>query len=141
MCIRSSVVALIIFSLFAGECGSKSSPPDFAFIDQYLATWDRFAQGANGDTPRFQQHLAEALKQSDRRAPSRLVFYAVVQVGGFIVDDSDLGRACERLVGREVPISTSKKGERLYFAGDLYFWWQRHRSEYEALRTRWIVAI
>ena len=139
MCIRTSILVLMIFSFFIGGCDSKSSSPDFAFIDSYLATWDRFAQGANElvpqikrDTPRFQQQLAEALSQGDRRAPSRLVFYAVVQVGGFIAYDSDLGRASERLVGSEVSIFTSEKGERSYFAGDLYFWWQRHRAEFES---------
>jgi len=139
MAIRTSILALMIFSLFTGGCGNKSSSPDFAFIDGYLATWDRFAQGANElvpklkrETPRFQQQLAEALTQGDRRAPSRLAFYAVVQVGGFIAYDSDLGRACERLVGSEVSIFTNKKGERSYFSGDLYFWWERHRSEFEA---------
>ena len=139
MCIRTSILALMIFSFFTGGCGSKSSSPDFAFIDGYLGTWDRFAQGANElvpqlkrDTPQFQQQLADALTQGDKRAPSRLVFYAVVQVGGFITYDSDLGRACERLVGSEISIFTSEKGERSYFAGDLYLWWQRHRSEYDA---------
>jgi hypothetical protein len=139
MCIRTSILALLVCSLFTGGCGSKSSSPDFGFIDGYLATWDRFAQGANQlvpelkrDTPRFQQQLADALTQGDKRAPSRLVFYAVVQVGGFIPFDSDLGQACERLVGGEVSIYTSEKGERSYFAGDLYLWWQRHHGEYEA---------
>ncbi len=139
MCIRTSILALMIFSLFTSDCGSKNSSPDFGFIDGYLATWDRFAQGANElvpqlkrDTPRFEQQLAEALMQGDKRAPSRLVFYAVVQVGGFIAHDSELGRACERLVDSEVSIFTSEKGERSYFAGDLYLWWQRHHNEYEA---------
>lgn len=137
----------MIFSFFTGGRGSKSSSPDFAFIDRYLVTWDRFAQGANElvpqlnrDTPRFQQLLAEALMQGDKRTPSRLVFYAVVQVGGFITYDSDLGRACERLVGSEVSIFTSENGDRSYFAGDLYLWWQRHRGEYVAfaLYNEWL---
>jgi hypothetical protein len=139
MGIRTSILALMISSLFTFGCGSKSSSPDFAFIDGYLVTWDRFAQGANElapqlkrDTSRFQRQLAEALTRGDKRAASRLVFYAVVQVGGFIACDSDLGHACERLVGTEVSIFTSKKGERSYFAGDLYFWWQRHHSEFDA---------
>ena len=131
--------ALIIFSLCIAGCGGKSASPDFTFIDGHLRTWDRFAQGANElspqlkrDTPQFEKELAQVLQQGDRRAPSRLVFYAVVQVGGFIASDSDLGRACERLVGNEVPIFTSEQGERSYFAGDLYFWWQRHRAEFES---------
>jgi hypothetical protein len=137
MRIQTSIVLLVISSLFGG-CGRKSSTPDFAFIDGYLQNWDRFAQGANElvpqlkrETPQFQQQLAEAITQGDRRAPSRLVFYAVVQVGGFVAYDSELGRACKRLVGSEVPVFTSKKGERMYFAGDLYFWWERHQTEFE----------
>lgn len=153
MPLRLLILALIIFSLCIAGCGSKgSSPertnllrpqtyevPDFKFIDGYLTTWDRFAQGAadlvpqlNRDAPRFQRQLAEALKQGDRRAPSRLVFYTVVQVGGSIPYDSELGRACERLVGSEVPVFTPDKGGPSYFAGDLYFWWQRHRAEFES---------
>jgi hypothetical protein len=128
----------MIFSFLLGGCGDKNSSPDFNFIDNYLTTWDRFAQGNNNllprlkrDTPKFQRQLAEAMKQRDKRAPSRLVFYAVVQVGGFIAYDSELGRASERLFGKDVPIFTAKDGERTYFAGDLYFWWQRHRSEFD----------
>jgi hypothetical protein len=117
--------------------GSVSA--DFKFIDSYLKTWDRFAQGAKElglqikqDAPRFQQLLALALSQGDKRAPSRLIFYAVVQVGGFIPCDSELGRACERYVSDEVAVFSSKKDERMYFAGDLYFWWERHKAEHEA---------
>lgn len=139
LAIRPLIFALIIFSVWIAGCGGKSSSPDFKFIDSYLTTWDRFAQGASDlaphlkrDTPQFHKELAAALKQDDKRAPSRLVFYAVVQVGGFIDYDSDLGRACQRLVGSEVPIFTSENGQRSYFAGDLYFWWQRHRAEFES---------
>lgn len=132
--------ALMISALLVPSCtDGKRLTGDFTFIDGYLKTWDRFALGANElvpqlnrDAPQFQKELAEALKRGDKRAPSRLVFYAVVQVGGFIPYDSGLGRACERLVGSEVPIFTSEKGERSYFAGDLYFWWQRHRAEFES---------
>jgi uncharacterized protein (DUF736 family) len=139
MPIRLLIFTLLISSLLVPSCGRQSSSPDFKFIDGYLTNWDRFSQGANElvpqlkrDAPQFHAQLAEALKRGDKRAPSRLVFYAVVQVGGFIAYDSDLGRACERLVSSEVPIFTSEKGERSYFAGDLYFWWQRHRAEFES---------
>src|SRR5271163_4473414 len=122
-----STAALMFLSLCLAGCGGRSSP-DFKFIDSYLATWDQFAQGANEllpqikrDAPRFQQQLAVALAQADKRAPSRLVFYVVVQVGGFIPCESELGRACGKAFTGEVPIFTSKKGERMYFAGDIYF--------------------
>jgi hypothetical protein len=139
MPIHRLTIALIVFCVCFAGCGGKSSSPDFKFIDGYLTTWDRFAQGDSDlaphlkrDTLQFQKELAKALNQDDKRAPSRLVFYAVVQVGGFIDYDSELGRACQRLVGSKVPIFTSERGERSYFAGDLYFWWQRHRAEFES---------
>ena len=129
----------MILSIFFAACGSSGSATDFKFIDGYLADWDRFALGANelvprlkSDATRFQRQLADVVSQGDRCAPSRLVFYAVVQVGGFIRYDSELGRASEKLIGGEVPIFTSDKGERSYFAGDLYFWWERHRAEFAA---------
>src|SRR5215813_11821219 len=113
MRILPALCSLTISAFLLGGCGGKSSSPDFNFIDNYLTTWDRFAQGNNDllpqlkrDTPKFQRQLAEALKQGDKRAPSRLVFYAVVQVGGFIPCDSELGHASERLLGKDVVIFT-----------------------------------
>jgi hypothetical protein len=129
--------ATMIFSIFFGVSSSSGSTADFKFIDGYLADWDRFALGTKElaarlktDASRFQKELSEVLNQGDKRAPSRLVFYAVVQVGGFIRYDSDLGRALEKFARGEVPIFTSEKGERSYFAGDPYFWWERHRKEF-----------
>ena len=131
------ILILMTVSLFGPGCGSGQSP-DFTFIDGYLATWDRFAQGANElmpglkkDKPEFQRHLADALRKRDSRAPSRVVFYAVVQVGGFIPADSPIGQAFHQCVGDAVPIFHSEKdGSTSYFAGDLYFWWEAHKSEY-----------
>jgi hypothetical protein len=124
-------------SLLSGGCDGRSSP-DFPFIDNYLTAWDQFAQGVNElmpvlkqARPGFDQQLALALTQKDKRAPSRLVFYAVVQVGGFIPCESELGQAWMRTVGDEFHVFTSKKGERKYFAGDLYFWWESHKAEFE----------
>jgi hypothetical protein len=127
---------MILSSLFSG-CSEKPSG-DFAFIDKYLTTWDEFAQGNNGlaaalktDAQQFSAELSAALKKADSRAPSRFVFYAVVQVGGFIPLDSELGQAFHQRVGDAVPIFTSDKdGEQRYFAGDLYFWWEGHKSEF-----------
>src|SRR5215204_5287174 len=112
---RSLTGTLLIGCLMAVAypgCSSKHSF-DFNFIDNHLVAWDRFAQGANELAPqlkanreRFEKQLAAALEAADRRAPSRLVFYAVVQVAGFIRYDSDLGRACEKVVGTNVPIFT-----------------------------------
>jgi hypothetical protein len=138
MYLRPALLSIMSVSLLFGGCGEKNSSPDFQFIDAYLTTWDRFAQGNNDlvpqlnrDTPKFQRQLAEALNQGDKRAPSRLVFYAVVQVGGFIAYDSELGHASERVLGKDIPIFTAKDGKRTYFAGDLYFWWERHQGEFD----------
>ena len=133
------ILFLMIFSSLFGGC-SKNSTGDFAIIDKYLTTWDEFAQGNNGlapvlkaDAQRFSAELTAALKKSDSRAPSRFVFYAVVQVGGFIPLDSELGQAFHERFGDTVPIFTSDKdGKRCYFAGDLYFWWEAHKSEFAA---------
>jgi hypothetical protein len=127
----------MVFSLFGSGCGSEPAP-DFTLIDRYLTTWDHFAQGDNSLVPRikqdravFEQHLSDALTKCDNRAPSRCVFYAVVQVGGFIPLASPLGQAFQRRVGEGVPIFTNEKdGSQSYFAGDLYFWWEAHKSEY-----------
>jgi hypothetical protein len=135
---RSIFISLVIaFSLFGVGCDSKPSP-DFALIDRYLTTWDQFAQGDNSlalrinkDRASFEQHLADALSKNDNRAPGRFVFYAVVQVGGFIPLASRLGQAFQQRVGDAVPIFTNPKdGSRSLFAGDLYFWWEAHKSEY-----------
>ena len=139
----SRLIPILVFvsiAVFGLGCRSGRSP-DFAFIDRYLSTWDKFAQGANdllpalkADAPEFRSQLAAALRQGDRRAASRFVFYAVVQVGGFIPADSELGQAFHGSVGESVPIFVSEKdGSRSYFAGDLYFWWEAHKTEYPSL--------
>lgn len=128
---------LMMFSFLFGGC-SKKPTSDFAFIDLYLTTWDAFARGDNNLAPaikrnarQFNAELTAALKKADNRAPGRLVFYAVVQVGGFIPLDSELGQAFHERIGDAVPIFTSDKdGKQRYFAGDLYFWWEAHKSEY-----------
>ena len=128
---------LVLVSLQLGGCIKKPSG-DFTFIDRYLSNWDSFAQGKNNLLPtikkneaRFDAELTIALRKSDNRAPGRFVFYAVVQVGGFIPLDSELGQAFHQRVGDAVPIFTSDKdGKQRYFAGDLYFWWEEHKSEF-----------
>ncbi len=134
-----SVLVCVGLCLLAIGCGAGDST-DFVSIDRYLATWDRFAQGANDllpqvktETPAFQRQLAAALRKKDPRGPSRFVFYAVVQVGGFIPAESELGQAFRQAVGDAVPLFVSDKdGSRGYFAGDLYFWWEAQKSNYPA---------
>ncbi|MCA9230732.1 MAG: hypothetical protein KDA57_08770 [Planctomycetales bacterium] len=121
--------------------GATEMDNDITFVDDYLTKWDRFAQGENNFVPEIKQSTAEfelaltrLLASRDPRAPSRLVFYAVVQVGGFIVADSELGRAAKPVLGDDFNIFTNKEGKDTFFAGDLYFWWQDHKNEYKAFR-------
>jgi hypothetical protein len=67
-------------------------------VDEYLERWDRFAQGENqlvrylrNNKSTFEAELTRLLQNGDKRAPARLVFYAVVQVAGAIATTSDLG--------------------------------------------------
>jgi hypothetical protein len=112
---------------------------DLKLVDDYLNKWDRFAQGENELVPyirdnkdSFEDALTRLLKAEDKRAAARLVFYAVVQVGGFIPLESDLGKASARLLGVDFPIFTSEGGTRAYFAGELYFWWQENHVKFES---------
>ncbi len=119
---------------------------DIKRIDAYLAKWDRFARGENSlkpglkrDAADFGAALGRALNAKDRRAPSRLVFWGVVQVAGcFILPDSDLGRNTAELLGPKFPVIEDENG-RFYYAGDLYFWWLEHQQQYEpyALFDEW----
>jgi hypothetical protein len=132
--IAALTLMLSLTRLFASDTG-----PDFVFIDDYLNRWDQFSQGSNqlipslkSDKERFLDELTTAVSMGDKRAMSRVVFYAVVQVGGFIPYDSPLGKAIEKAVGSQVAISSLDNGEKSYFAGDLYFWWEGHKKDYTA---------
>jgi hypothetical protein len=113
---------------------------NFKFIDEYLANWDRFANGEkkleqylNDKKPSFEKELAIALRAKDKKAPARLVFYTVVQVGGFIAVDSDLGKAIAPYLGKRFPTTEDADKKRLYFAGELYFWWEKNKQTYEPM--------
>jgi len=122
---------------------------DVATVDTYLERWDRFAQGANDLVPYLRDHkssfeaaLTRLFHTKDPRAPSRLVFYAVVQVGGGIATDSELGAASAATLGSGFPILTTKEGRQVFFAADLYRWWEANGNRYapfplfEAWRSR-----
>jgi hypothetical protein len=121
---------------------------DLKLVDAHLRLWSAFAQGCSELSSSLaskeleEDALTRLLVAGDRRAPGRLVFYAVVQVGGFIPVDSDLGRAAARVLGSECPITTLEDGRRCLFAGDLYFWWQTHGRRYEtfALLDDWLAS-
>lgn len=111
-------------------------------VDEYLIRWDLFAQGSNELVPylrdnkkAFEIALAQLLRAHDRRAISRLVFYPVVQVGGVIAVDSDLGQAAQEILGKDFPVTTTKDGHRVFFCCDLYFWWEKHQKEFEHFPT------
>jgi|SRR5688572_6474849 len=127
--------SLMILSILGLGCSSSS---DSGFVDDYLRAWDQFAQGDNSLVPRlkadrsnFESQLAQAVESGDKSAPGRVVFYAVVQVGGFIPADSPIGLAFRKRFGSAVPLyNDEKSGSESYIAGDLYFWWESHKSEY-----------
>ena len=112
---------------------------DVQLVDGYLEKWDRFAQGENqlvpelrDDRAAFEVALGRLLLAGDKRAPARMVFYAVVQVGGSIPAGSDLGKASAAVLGPGFPVATTNDGEHVYFGGDLYLWWEANRSKYDA---------
>lgn len=134
--VKTHLVTLIAALISVG-CDSKPAP-DFDLIDRYLSTWDSFAVGnsslasqLNSGRAEFEHHLAEGLTRNDSRAASRLVYYAIVQVGGFIPLDSPLGQAASRSFSNPLPpLSESNDRRRGYFAGDLYFWWETNSNSY-----------
>jgi hypothetical protein len=118
-------------------------------VDAYLETWDAFAQGDESLVPRlrkdklaFREALAGLLDAGDERAPGRLVFYALVQVGGSIEVHSALGAAARRLLGADFPTvcEEDEPDQPAYFAGDLYFWWKQNSARYAryALLDDWL---
>jgi hypothetical protein len=119
--------------------GGHAIPADIELVDGYLQKWDRFAQGENdlvsalrdGKAP-FEAALTRLLKAKDERGPARMVFYAVVQVGGAIQAESELGKAAGEVLGPEFPVTTTKESDRVYFAADLYFWWEREQKRFDA---------
>jgi hypothetical protein len=63
------------------------------------------------------------------------VLYAVVQVGGAIPVNSDLGKVALETLGTDLPVMTTKKAQRVLFSADLYAWWQTHQGEYDHFQT------
>jgi hypothetical protein len=107
-------------------------------VDEYLEKWDQFAQGSNNLVPylrdnkaQFEETLTQLLRSGDRQAPARMVFYAVVQVGGSIPADSPLGIAALTVLGGDFKVTATKDGKRILFAADLFVWWEKHQGEYD----------
>jgi hypothetical protein len=108
------------------------------FVDGYLARWTQFAQGDNSlassikqDQQRFESQLSRLLQDGDPQAPARAVFYTVVQVGGSIPVESELGQAMAPLLGPDFPTITSEAGPPSFLSVDLYFWWLDNASRYQ----------
>jgi hypothetical protein len=108
----------------------QPKPGDPSFVDAYLVRWDRFAQGDNRLVPyireyraAFEKALSDLIREKPMDGAIRAGFYAIVQVGGFIEIDSDLGQALSGALGDRVRSRERKKtGTRVLFAGDLYKW-------------------
>jgi len=122
-----------------GDAGEKDMTRDLETVDDYLEKWDRFAQGENqlvpelrNDKAQFEAALARLLIAGNKRAPARMVFYPVVQVGGAIPVESELGKAVAPILGPDFAVTTTKDGQRVYFAADLYFWWEANRTKFDA---------
>lgn len=110
---------------------------NFVEIDRYLKKWDEFANGSPdpnyriGDyTDDFEERLKAAFKLRDPRAPSRFVFSALVQIGGSIPAKDGHAKAFREMVGDGCKISRGEDGAESYFAGDLYYWWRDHGTNY-----------
>jgi hypothetical protein len=150
------LLALLIASIAGSDqqAGEKSTDPtsrpaegktmnaDRALVDEYLVKWDQFAQGHKQLAPylrdnkqKFELALAQLLRTGHRSAPARLVFYPVVQVGGAIPSDSELGVAARAVLGADFPITTTKEGQKVLFCADLYSWWQKQQSKFEHFQT------
>lgn len=80
----------------------------------------------------FEESLAQMLEAGDRRAVKRLVFYAVVQVGGSIPADSRLGKAAAAVLAPECQLSGADEGNPRYFAGDLFLWCRENGWRFES---------
>ena len=123
----------------AGITQDSAMESDLSKVDAFLADWDWFAQGENElvaklqqAKPEFDAALIRLFNHGDRGAPARLVFYAVVQIGGTYKLDSALGRAATPVLGENFPITMNEDGDRVIFAGDLYFWWQQNKESFQS---------
>jgi hypothetical protein len=122
------LVAMVLWLVLARASDGNLSP-----VDSYLAMCDRFAQGENSLAPKIndawpaaRESLIEGLNAKDPRSPSRVVFLMLVQVGGSMDVDSDLGHAWRNYVG-DFPV-TEDGSRKVYFAADFYSWWRQHQS-------------
>jgi hypothetical protein len=116
-------------------------------INGYLGAWDRFAQGESGlagflneyHEP-FENLLAASLYAGYAWAPSRVVFYTLVQVGGTIEVESHLGREWRAFTEDSFPVVSGKGGVPVYFAAHFYDWWMQsgHRYPRYDLLEEWL---
>ena len=140
---RSAMVAmrrvLLLSGLLGAGCseGIPDASADLRHADDYLEKWDRFARGESELAPYlrankagFEAALTHLLRSGNVAAPARMVFYPIVQVGGSIPLDSELGTAAAGILGPGFPFTTGKDGQRAYFGGELYFWWEQNQKRF-----------
>jgi hypothetical protein len=127
------IAAFLMLGMIAPA--SRAEAPDLQLVDQYLQTFDRFAEGDESLVPQMkaawpgaQAQLVGALRARDPRAPSRLVLLMLLQIGGSVPIESDIGRAWREYVGIDFPVHDTKSAP-VYFVSDFYFWWTENRSE------------
>ena len=128
------IATIFLLGIF-GRLFGADPQGSLVFVDDYLGRWDRFAQGDSSLVPylrdnkkRFEGELVSLLRAGDKNATGRVVFYAVVQVGGFIDADSELGREVTKAFV-SLPLTEVKDGEKKIFAGDLYFWFEDRKKD------------
>jgi hypothetical protein len=112
---------------------------DRVFIDDFLARFDRFTQGANellpdlrAQIPSFNAHMVGAIEADPLWAAGRAIMYPILQVGGFVPVTSAYGRSLASLLGGAGPKPVEVKGQSFYFSADLYSWWEKERERYSA---------
>jgi hypothetical protein len=131
---------MLLLSGFLGagcSAGTPDTSADLREVDDYLEKWDRFARGESQLFPYlrankagFEAALTRLLRSGDVAAPARMVFYPIVQVGGFIPVDSELGASAAAILGPGFPMTTRKDGQGAYFGGELYFWWEDNQKRF-----------
>lgn len=129
----TKIAAFLMLGMLAPA--SSAEAPDLQLVDQYLQTFDRLAEGDESQVPQIkaawpgaQAQLVGALRARDPRAPSRLVLLMLLQIGGSVPIESEMGRAWREYVGIDFPVHDTGPTP-VYFVSDFYFWWTENRSE------------
>jgi hypothetical protein len=129
------------------NCIRRQPTDDIGRVDLYLKKWDAFAVGSPDPHyhlghrfPEFEASLLRLFAANDPRAPSRFVFYQLVQVGGLIEAETPLGQAFTQATQASCRTTLAGGDTPKYFAGDLYFWWLDHATKFAPmpLMNNWL---